>query len=202
MLIQRSASLIMEYKDFINELKVLSEEAKDLLNAEEYHVNPGFRKWRLKLTDLIGRINKYGYRFVCNVDKRTFGGALPTENLKIKFFNMELQDTINELELIIDNFRKYGPPKTEKIISKNTKELEWPDKITLNWLHKHAPISLWIKLVSILIAGFLFGITIGQSAFFKEIKEKITQSDSNTGDKSIKIVPNNRVHGTANSRRP
>ena len=192
----------MEYKDFINELKVLSEEAKDLLNVEEYHRNPGFRKWRLKLTDLIDRINKYGYRIVCNVDKRTFGFASPLREHEKKLFNMELQDTINELELIIDNFRKYGPPKTEKRISKNTKEFEWPDKITLNWLHKHAPISLWIKLVSILIAVFLFGITIGQSAFFKEIKEKITQSDSNTGDTSIKIVPKNRFQGTANSRRP
>lgn len=169
----------MVYEDFINELKVLSDEAKGLLNAEKYDENPVFRKWRLKLTDLIIRINKDGYEVVCNIDKRSFGSIFPAKKTKLEHFNMELQDTINEAEIIIDRFHKNGTPAKENKVSKNKAELEWPEKITLNWLYKHAPISLWVKLGTILISVFLFGLTVGQSAFFNET---IVYSSSDSKD--------------------
>lgn len=181
----------MDYKDFIIEQKILLKEAKTLFNAEDYDKNHSFRKWRFKLTESINRIKMEGFNIVCDIESRSFGDINVTaEKYQRDVFNMELQDTINEVKSIIDNFGKYGAPNKCDQESRDTKELDLPQIITLNWLFRHAPISLWLKLIGVLILAFSLGISIGQSKLFHEIKGKITQRSeiiSTTG------VPNNRL---------
>jgi hypothetical protein len=192
----------MEYNFFIQDLKKLLKEAHNLIDAANYDENHSFRKWRFQVTELVDRIKSEGFYIVCDIKSRSFGNINSTvrENQQ-KQYNMELQDTITEVETIISNHKRYGPPKkiTKKQDIKDIKELDWPQKITLYWLFRHAPISLWIKLAGIVLAALTIGITAGQSQLFHEIKEKITQKQENN---STMVVPNIRVHGTADSRRP
>lgn len=47
--------------------------------------------------------------------------------------------------------------------------LEFPDKVTLAWLWEKVPAKFWCTLVGLLIASFLFGVTVGQVAWVGEI---------------------------------
>ena len=177
----------MEYKDFISEIEPLLDVMNDLFDAENYDMNPKFRRWRIEITELLGRIKKEGYDIVCDIENRTFGSGISIEKYKKKHYNMELQDTINEVKIIIRNYQKYETPEISNKTSTNTKDLEFPAKVTLKWIYNHTSYRLWLKLAGILLFVFMFGISIGQSVFFKEIKEKFTQSYS---EKTDTIVPN------------
>ncbi len=68
-------------------------------------------------------------------------------------YNLDLQDTVNEIETTINHFDKYGDPKARKQVEappQRDQELEWPKKITLSWLFKHAPITLLLKFIGAL----------------------------------------------------
>ena len=60
---------------------------------------------------------------------------------------------------------------TKEPITKQTPELEWPQKITLSWLTKHAPISLWLKLLGALVTAFLLGVGFAQTKLYDNIQE-------------------------------
>jgi predicted nucleotide-binding protein len=114
----------MKYTNFIEELRPLIEEARGLLGAEEYHQDPQFRKWRQKVTTLITRIEGLGYSIDCDISSRIFQvpsyGSVSRRE-QIEYFNRDLQDTINELETIVELFDKYGDPKypTENAATEN-----------------------------------------------------------------------------------
>jgi len=185
----------MKYKDFIDEIRLYLEKAKVLINAEELNNDQDFRKWRHNLTDLIDRIEILGYQINTSIKLRYFNniGLYSTLDDKRKAFNRDIQDTIIELEAIISNFDKFGDPIKQKSEQKSSESpLNWPQKITLSWLFKHAPLGLWAKVVSFLVIVFILGITVGQSKLFHELKTKLkpkkeTTIQSNTiGHASIK----------------
>lgn len=172
------------------------QEARDLFNLQNLHEEPHFRKWRHNVTDLIERVEDQGYEVNSSIENRYFDepGSYtydPTRNDRISAFNRDLQDTINEFQTIVERFEKYGAPKT---LAKNAVEkeesLEWPQKITLSWLFKHAPIGLWFKAGGIVLAVLILGITIGQSQLYKELSRKL-HSD---------LEPNNRIQTTQKLR--
>jgi len=51
----------------------------------------------------------------------------------------------------------------------HTKELMYPQKITLSWLAKHAPISFWFWLLTILSLAFGLGMKAGQIPAIKQL---------------------------------
>jgi hypothetical protein len=107
----------MNYADFIAELKPLVDEARSLFNDEQTHHSGRFRKWRHRLATTIDSIEQLGYSIDCNVASRVFdvmsyGSVSKLDRLEI--YNRELQDTINELEIIIERFDKYGDPLVAK----------------------------------------------------------------------------------------
>ena len=168
----------MEYTDFIKELRPLREEAHTLFDEKETHQSPKFRKWRHKVTTLLTSIEEegQGYSIDCNIRSRDFlvpsyGEVSQSEN--IAAYNCELQDTVNEIDTIIELFDKYGDPKSKAGKEENLRqraELEWPPKMTLSWLFKHAPISLWVQFLGALIAAFLFGIAFSQTGLYANIR--------------------------------
>jgi len=186
----------MRYEDFVNELRPLLQEAAVLLNLQNLHEEPHFRKWRHNVTDLIERIEDQGYEINSSIQNRYFDepGSYtydPTRKDRINAFNRDLQDTINEFETIIARFDKYGDPKEPPENAIETAEpLEWPQKITLSWLFKHAPIGLWFKAGGILLAAIILGITIGQSQLYKELSSKYRTD----------IEPNNQIQPTQKTR--
>jgi len=184
----------MKYEDFVNELREFLLEANNLFDLNKVDEDPNFRKWRHNLTDLIQRIEDNGYDINCSIQNRLFceQGSYtydPSQKDHVEAFNRDLQDTINELETIINKFDKYGDPKSKDIIKPQNEQLEWPQKITLSWLYAHAPFGLWMKAGGFLLAAFLLGIAVGQSQLYIEISNKL-----NTTEK-----PNKQIQSTPKS---
>lgn len=43
------------------------------------------------------------------------------------------------------------------------------DEVTLEWIFKHLPIKLWLALISLLLAAFGAGVSLGQTTFIREL---------------------------------
>ena len=160
---------MIKYRAFIDELVPLTEKARTLRGAEELHEDSAFRKWRNKITRLLDQVVHQGYLITCQIKRRGFGNLSDATYEACKAsYQQEIDDTINELEFIIDNYRKHGePPKGG--VSKQSLQLEWPEKITLAWLFRHMPLSYWSVLIGLLITVFFSGVQIGQTKFYQDI---------------------------------
>ena len=167
----------MSYAAFVAEIERLLGEGRSLFDKNETDQDPSFRKWRHRLTVLINTIEGRGYSVDCDVESRLFDIASYgdiSKNDRIKRYNLELQDTLNELETIVEHFSKYGDPKPASAVvnvGQPKSELEWPQKVTLSWLAKHAPILLWLKVGGILITVFLLGIGFSETVAYKNIQQ-------------------------------
>lgn len=164
----------MKYSDFIEEIRILFDGASTLFDKEEIDRDPAFRKWRHKLTAAIDAIKNQGYVIKCNVKRRRFTiGGYSHKSDRIKRYNQDIQDTINELETIIKYFDNYGDPVGSTIpdISIEPKpEIEYPQKVTLSWLAEHAPIGLWLKFAGILVTAFILGLGFSQTVAYKNMQ--------------------------------
>ena len=167
----------MEYADFIRDLRGLKDEAGALFNLQQTHHDPVFRRWRHRVTALISAIENCGYSIDCSIASRLFDIATygsVTWTKRIERYNRDLQDTVNELDTIIDHFDRYGDPKGQTAAAPALPplaELEWPQKITLSWLFKHAPIDIWLKFAGALGAAFLIGIGFAQTGLYANIQD-------------------------------
>lgn len=186
----------MTYQQFIEALRPLLVEAQGLFSLKELHENPRFRKWRHQVTDLIERIEAQGYTVNSSITTRYFDNPgtysyTPSDRDRLFAYERDLQDTINELQTIVEGYEKFSDPKVPPQGSKEQKRLEWPDKMTLAWLWHHAHVSVWWWLGGVLVTVFLLGITVGQSTFYAQIQkpwnpERTTES----------TTPNKSLQGT------
>src|SRR5260221_3983247 len=164
---------MISYRGFIEELKPLVVEAHSLRKAERLHEDPRFRSWRNGVTQLLEQIVEQKYLVSCKIKRRGFG-VYYTENSKAmaEAYEMELQDTINELEFIIRNFESHGEPSRSRSPNDEA-QLEWPSKITLAWLFRHAPWTFWTGFVGMLIAAFVLGTQVGQTKLYGQVIEAL-----------------------------
>jgi len=107
---------VFTYEQFVNEIRALLNEGKNLRGAQKRDQDPSFRKWRLKLQDNIRRIKDQGFEVNCKSKYRNYGASSDeyfgsSSDALNSLYNRELEDTLNELNLIVENFDKYGPPK-------------------------------------------------------------------------------------------
>ena len=171
----------MTYEQFINELKSLLSRAKELFNAHELELNQDFKRWKKELSALLIAIEEKGYDVQCNVISRDFTlfigyGSIPSDSQLAKEFNSDLQDTINEIEIIIDHYNKFGDPRGKiETQSQSTQELKYPDKVSLAWLWNHMPIKLCVSGIIILFSVFLLGIGFGQTELYKGLTSDSTE---------------------------
>lgn len=170
------------YINFINEIAVSITEAKNL-SPKDWDTE-AFRKWRHKLLDSICRIEEQGYKVNCNLSVRrfrVFGYGITSKFEQDNIFNKDLADTINELELIIEQYKNYGDPSLNKSDSqKNTAEIkaiEVTEKITMRWLFDHMPIKGWVAIIGLLAGTFVLGYKFYE-AIILPAKEKINSSES------------------------
>lgn len=163
---------MITYRSFIAELGPLVEEARALHNAKYLHKDPAFRKWRTNVTRLLDQIVQQDYLITCEIKRRSFGNYVGTyDNLKASF-QQEIGDTINELEFIIDNYKNHGEPPIGGA-PKQTAQLEWPNKITLDWLFKHAPWRFWMGFVVILATAFVLGTQVAQTKLYQQVVDAL-----------------------------
>ncbi len=162
---------MITYTSFIIEIERLAAEAEKLRVASKMHLDDNFRKWRHELEGVLSQIAQVGYLLPgqVRVKGRSFGYANNdriADSVKFQWYQTEMDDTIIELNFILDSYLKHGePPKGTQT---NALKREWPEKITLSWLYNHAPIGLWITVVSMALAIFLAGIYVGQNDIYRK----------------------------------
>lgn len=177
----------MTYEQFIGALRPLFSEAKMLFNLEERHENAKFRKWRHQTTDLFDRIEANGYTINSSIPSRNFDNFgtytdTPSASERMKAYNRDLQDTINEIQTVIDGYENFGDPKPRKSRETKIESLVWPEKMTLHWLWEHSDVSMWWWIGGVLVSVFFLGVSVGNSSFYEMVS---TPSGSEVTSKSI-----------------
>lgn len=166
---------MLRYADVISELKRLVDEAKRLRSKRGMHLDPAFRRWRHELETTLSQAESAGFELPgeVRVHVRSFGASdrIVSDDELFAMYQLEIDDTVIELETIISTYQRLGEPEKRK--TSELKPREWPAKITLAWLFQNAPLSLWISLASALIAAFLVGAQVGQSELYKQAREAI-----------------------------
>jgi len=162
----------LDYLAFVVELRQLIDEARGLETIGRWDANDNvFRRWRAKLIDLLAQIRKAGYKDVrCEVGAVEFAYYGPGDaKYAARHFERHLDDTLIEIQLIVDNYDKYGDPKepeTEAIAEpatapEATPTLLPPEKVTIPWIWKNVSIPLLVGGSIFLAAVFAFGLTLG-----------------------------------------
>ncbi len=187
---------MFSYRQFVDELRPLIEQAGALFDLDDIHENPAFRKWRHEVTDLIERIEDAGRSVNCSIGERRFDDIgsytyTPSPRDRLAAFNRELQDTINELATIVERFEKFGDRKAADVAVAAATPLEAPEKITAAWLWGNAAMSLWWIVIVAAVAIFGAGITVGQSSLFKELVDKLKPAETKSDKRA---VPNMALH--------
>lgn len=105
----------MKYKEFIEELTSLLGRANLLFSAPRLKDSQDFKRWKKELEMLFIAIEEEGYQIQCGVISRDFSvfspyGPTPTAQHRTEAFNNDLQETIHEMEILINNFHKFGEP--------------------------------------------------------------------------------------------
>jgi len=145
-------------------------EARKLRNSRRMHEDERFRKWRNELHGLLSQIVQVDYLLPCAVREsaRRYGSTNSvshTDDEIFKWYQTEIDDTINEMEFIIDSYKKHGePPKG----GASAAALEMPKVVTASWLFHHAPIGFWVKVGTVAVAIFGFGLFVGQSELYQK----------------------------------
>lgn len=129
----------MKYEQFIESLKPLLEEAATLFGFEALHGDPRFRKWRHQVTDLIERIEEQGYSVNSSIVDRQFDehGSYtytPSNRERLDAYDRDLQDTIIELQTIVERYNQFGDPKKPQQSSKEHKQTELIARFKQHWL--------------------------------------------------------------------
>ena len=198
---------MLSYRQFVDELRPLTEQARTLFDLNGIHENQTFRKWRHEVTDLIERIEDAGYSVNCSIGERRFDELgsytyTPGPRDRLAAFNRELQDTINELSTIIERFEKFGDPKAADSPVAVATPLKAPEKITAAWLWANASVSLWWIVIVAAVAIFGAGVTVGQSSLFKEIVEKLKPVETRSDKRAApNMAPHADVRHEASARR-
>lgn len=162
---------MITYSGFIKEIERLAAEASKLRSARKMHLDENFRKWRHELEGVLSQIAQVGHPLPgpVKVKARSFGyvnNDRIAETERFQWYQMEMDDTINELQFIIDSYEKHGEPP--KGTQSSTSKGGWPEKITLSWLYDHAPIGLWVTVGTIGLAIFLAGVYVGQNEIYRK----------------------------------
>lgn len=128
----------MKYKHFIELLKPFLQEAATLFGREKLDEDPRFRKWRHEVTTLIDPIEGHGLSVNSAVRDRHFNGwsytYTPSNRERLDAYNRDLQDSINELQTIVEHYKQFGEPKKPSRSSEEHKESELIARFKQHWL--------------------------------------------------------------------
>lgn len=85
-------------------------------------------------------------------------------NRNEQFTNLKISTLLHQSRDVLAVLQSLSPQESAG--------LEYPHKVTLSWIWKHVPVSFWIWLVSLLIAAFLIGVTVGQISWIQDLINK------------------------------
>jgi hypothetical protein len=175
---------MLTYEDFINELRPLVVRGQALYDRPSRIKDPDFRRWNFEVIDLIDRTQSEKYAVNCSIASRSFasygGSYTGSDKRAIDAYNLDLKDTINELEILIQRCDVHGAPnpRTPKFAAVPTttepadkspaapiNDLQPPKQLTLDWIWRHMPVSGWVYILgglfTLLGIAFTFGVKLG-----------------------------------------
>jgi len=53
------------------------------------------------------------------------------------------------------------------------KPLEYPEKLTYNWIKEHVPHNIWFWFFGLLVSAFTLGLVFGQSNLYRDARESL-----------------------------
>ena len=181
-----------DYAAFIDELGGLVARARGFRADERSLAGDSFRRWLHETVDLIHRVNRLRYDVNCGIEGRSFQvmsyGSVSKREQQEKF-DRDLEDTLAELDLVIDRFRKYGDPREKSgpsgqvaipVESKSVgpEPLVAPEKVTISWLFSNVPVTWFVTLAASYCIVFGVGMTAASTKLGKAIVEWVTPAKS------------------------
>ena len=198
---QASPPKLFDYDAFVAEIERMSAEAL-LFSWEDRNTSShAFRKWRLRLEDLLRRVHHLGYTTTCDLSNRTFVAFMGEHEDSDAVFEEELTDTLQELDLIVENFSKYGDPGPTKakgsvaepsnavIAAPKPQPLLSPERVTIGWLLHNVSMTGWGTIVALLLAVFTAGTYLGKSPLFRATDGKGTASQASQPAPAVQAKP-------------
>lgn len=167
-----------DYAAFVHELENLIEQGTIVGPMRRHHDSQSFRKWKHELEDLITRIRRLRYSVNCGVENRLFRAlsTAPTDKANSTAYERDFDDTISELNLIVNTYKKYGDPKAKGGIDApiaataevaapiSALPLLPPEKVTMRWIQDHVSTPwLWTMGVGS-AAALIFAFSLGMTA--------------------------------------
>jgi hypothetical protein len=167
---------MMTYKGFIDELRFLLSQIPELRISREMDKHPAFRKWRHTLQSEVEEVKK-DYELPGEMKSRSrnfagYGAGDFGPTPAFASYQQEMDDTANEIEHIISSYEKRGEPK-KKTKAESVTELKPPEKVTIAWLVKFVPVSLWVWAAVILGSSFALGFAAAKINFFTKLADLI-----------------------------
>lgn len=169
-----------DYPAFIEQLMVLVEMARGFTPTQRNREHPTFRKWKHEVADLIERIGRLRYDVNTGLESRRFqivgyGSYSTAEEQQV--FNRDLDDSLMELELVVENYKRYGDPTRGRMNHANkglvqeeaaaptpaaeSESLKPPEKVTFKWLWEHMSVTVFGTLMLALGFSFTVGVSVG-----------------------------------------
>lgn len=196
-----------DYSAFIEDLRPLLAESTKFPANQQSAGSASFKRWKLRLTDLLDRIEALGYDVRCGVHQRMFANMYGSGSDRVWVAHM--METIDEIELIIQNFETYGdpgrtrkgrtswfgegqvPPKAEKPApavepvaapkpSPVPAPLPAPEKVTIGWMIHNVDWKGWTAIASVLAAVAFGSYKAGQVRLFDDAQAKPASAQSST----------------------
>jgi hypothetical protein len=161
-----------------------------------------FRRWKLRLTDLLDRVESLGYDVRCGVVHRHFQAAYDSGSDRVWVHDMT--ETLSEIELIIENYEKYGdpartrkgrtswfgegpvPPKastpaeapvlapaTEPVTVSAPTPLAAPEKVTIGWMIHNVAWKGWTALGSLFALVAVGAYNLGHARLLDDAGSKL-----------------------------
>lgn len=139
--------------------------------------HPTFRRWRHMLESIIAELKRdYELPGEMRSASRNFagyGGGDFGPPPAFASYQQEMDDTAIEIEHIIASFEKRGEPK-RRTKSESPAELESPEKVTIAWLLKYVPVSIWAGAAAVVITSFALGFAAAKTDFFRKLAELLS----------------------------
>ncbi|PHS23045.1 MAG: hypothetical protein COA84_11615 [Robiginitomaculum sp.] len=147
----------------LNELKKLSRKRGD---KTPFSSNDDFLVWSDEVQALLEFAPAMSERFSYHTHKAKAAFQIGTVNYPAVYESIGIvNQSIKKLELanVIQ--------ETSNIAS--IKELILPEKVSVNWLYKHVPLSFWLTLTAFVGGVFMGGIAFSETELYKSLKTKV-----------------------------
>lgn len=133
-----------------------------------------FTKWRRDTEVVISQVFSGDEKHIRDFTSITYGNQdLPyvpdtaEEATHQRVYEEGLEHAKSIITSCIDEIKRYweeyGP------ISNLPHDLLPPEKVTIPWLLKHVPAMLWLAVLGLLLAAFIFGVNSTRISIVKEI---------------------------------